>query len=123
MYGGLAKPAFSEVFIPADNRLPLAAMGCYSFIPYYQPGLLLHLVAIRLDDRFIHNTSVSLGICCLSLIPDTDICLFRFRDRQNSASEDAPLLIPGTCECVKFTWQRRIKGADEINVDNQLDLQ
>lgn len=36
-------------------------------------------------------------------------------------SEGCPHLIPGTCECY-ITWQRRIKVADVIKVDNQLTL-
>lgn len=50
----------------------------------------------------------------MSLIPDTDICLFRFRNRQNNASEDAPLLIPGTWEYVKFTWLKESRVQMEL---------
>ena len=51
----------------------------------------------------------------MSLIPDTDICLFRFRDRQNNDSEDAPLLIPGT-------RMLNLHGKEESRVQMELML-
>ena len=58
----------------------------------------------------------------MSLIPDPDICLFRFRDRQNNDSEDAPLLAIPQPLLEAYSGRHRPSGPARVQMELMLTI-